>query len=341
MKSRPSFQFYPGDWIRDSVSGCSLAAQGLWLRMMILAHDSERYGYLSLNSNPMPPEHIAARCGIPLDTYLVFLAELDRAGVPSRTPDGIIFSRRMVRDERERKGNRERQLKYYYSNNKPNKKLTPTYEDEVEDEEIGLDCLSDTECSYCGITEKQSGRPFQREHFIPRSAGGTEIVMSCVRCNEAKQASVFQNVEDCKTWLHWRFWASNRARYVKHRKFAFSGVAPTLEIIKKAKEINETLGRPSYYTTKSPANAIEKERFDRPTTGDCEMYCSKIGLPVSQAAQFINYYESRGWKVGNTPMKNWQAAMRNWKIRWEERRGNINGHQTAAERDLERVLKGI
>jgi hypothetical protein len=40
MSKRPSFQFYPGDWLRDSVAGCSLAAQGLWLRVMILAHDT-------------------------------------------------------------------------------------------------------------------------------------------------------------------------------------------------------------------------------------------------------------------------------------------------------------
>lgn len=84
-----------------------------------------------------------------------------------------------------------------------------------------------------------------------------------------------------------------------------------------------------------------RERFERPTSAQCELYCSKIGLPVSQAAEFIDYYESKGWKVGKTPMLNWQAAMRNWKRRWEVNRGNINGHQSAAERDLERVLKGI
>ena len=99
---RPSFQFYPADWIRDSVSGCSLAAQGLWLRMMILAHDSDRYGHLAMNGAAMPPEHIAHRCGCPLETYATLLAELSDAGVTSRSPEGIIYSRRMVRDERAR-----------------------------------------------------------------------------------------------------------------------------------------------------------------------------------------------------------------------------------------------
>ena len=97
---RPSFQFYPGDWIRDSVAGCSLAAQGLWLRMMIVAHDCDPYGYLGQNGTPMPPDSIARRCGCEsVEQYSQLLSELREAGVPSRTDNGVIFSRRMVRDE--------------------------------------------------------------------------------------------------------------------------------------------------------------------------------------------------------------------------------------------------
>ena len=100
MPKRPSFQFYPGDWVRDPVAGCSLAAQGLWLRMMIIAHDSDKYGFLEQNRMPMPPDAIARRCGCEsVEQYSSLLSELREAGVPSRTPEGIIFSRRMVRDE--------------------------------------------------------------------------------------------------------------------------------------------------------------------------------------------------------------------------------------------------
>lgn len=100
----PAIQFYPGDWLRDHVAGCSLAAQGLWLRMMILMHDSERYGYLVMNGSPIPPESIARRCGCDsLAHYETLLTELDSARVPERTKDGLIHSRRMVRDEKKRR----------------------------------------------------------------------------------------------------------------------------------------------------------------------------------------------------------------------------------------------
>jgi len=98
----PAFMFYPADWLTDPVAGCSLESQGLWLRMMILMHSSERYGYLSTNGVPTHPALVAQRCGTNLGHYTTLLAELDRAGVPRRTEEGIIFSKRMVDDEKKR-----------------------------------------------------------------------------------------------------------------------------------------------------------------------------------------------------------------------------------------------
>jgi hypothetical protein len=131
----PSFQFYPGDWLRDPVSGCSLAAQGLWLRLMILMHDSERYGYLSQNGLPIPHDHLARRCGSSPDEFNALLLELESAGVPSRTKDGIIYSRRMTRDAEDRAKNADRQRRHYERtkgepngkpNTEPNGNLTTT-----------------------------------------------------------------------------------------------------------------------------------------------------------------------------------------------------------------------
>lgn len=102
MEKLPAMQFYPGDWLRDNVSGCSLSAQGLWLRMMILAHDCDPYGVLEVGGVPMPDPVIAQRCGCGIEEYGRLLAELDSARVPSRTRSGAIFSRRMVRDAQKR-----------------------------------------------------------------------------------------------------------------------------------------------------------------------------------------------------------------------------------------------
>jgi hypothetical protein len=104
----PSFQFYPGDWLRDSVSGCSLAAQGLWLRMMIIMHDSPEYGYLSDNGEPMKPEVVARRCGCNPEEYEKLLGELLLVNVPRMSKMHIIYSKRMVEDEIRRKNTARR-----------------------------------------------------------------------------------------------------------------------------------------------------------------------------------------------------------------------------------------
>jgi len=52
-------------------------------------------------------------------------------------------------------------------------------------------------------------------------------------------------------------------------------------------------------------------RFVRPTVEQVEAYCRERGNYVN-AGQFCDYYESKGWRVGTTPMKDWKAAVRTW-----------------------------
>lgn len=51
--------------------------------------------------------------------------------------------------------------------------------------------------------------------------------------------------------------------------------------------------------------------------------------------KFFNYEESKGWKVGTAPMKDWKAACRNWEKREqeyiEERKKNGNGKSVRPE----------
>ena len=61
-------------------------------------------------------------------------------------------------------------------------------------------------------------------------------------------------------------------------------------------------------------NIITKERFKKPTLEEVQAYCSERNNNIN-AEKFINYYESKGWKVGNSPMKNWKACIRTWEIR--------------------------
>jgi len=100
MKARPSFQFYPSDWLRDpGLRSCSLAARGLWIDSISFMHEGEPYGHLTLNGHDIEPATLARMVGSPLRDVRRALVELETAGVFSRTEKGTIFSRCMVRDE--------------------------------------------------------------------------------------------------------------------------------------------------------------------------------------------------------------------------------------------------
>ena len=105
MAKLPSFQFYPGDWMKDpSLRACSLATRGLWIDMLCLMHESSRRGYLQHpTSNPVTAAQLARMTGCATDEIDGLLQELETAGVCSRTEHGTYYSRRMVRDENKRK----------------------------------------------------------------------------------------------------------------------------------------------------------------------------------------------------------------------------------------------
>jgi hypothetical protein len=97
---RPWLKFYPQDWRGDEkLRVCSIGARGLWVEMMCVMHSAEPYGHLLVNGKPVSAQQIAALAGISATECAKLLAELQAAGVPSRTDDGVIYSRRMVRDK--------------------------------------------------------------------------------------------------------------------------------------------------------------------------------------------------------------------------------------------------
>ena len=100
----PSWQFYPGDWMKDpSLRACSLQARGLWIDLLCLMFESPRRGYLQMDSGkPMTAEHVARSTGCSPDEASRLLQELTDSGVASHSDTEGYYSRRMIRDEQRR-----------------------------------------------------------------------------------------------------------------------------------------------------------------------------------------------------------------------------------------------
>lgn len=100
MSKRPAFQFYPGDWRTDpGLRLCSLLSRGLWIEMMAIMHEGEPYGHLTAQGRPISDDMLARLIGESPASVKRAMKDLEANGVFSRTDAGIIYSRRMVRDE--------------------------------------------------------------------------------------------------------------------------------------------------------------------------------------------------------------------------------------------------
>ena len=88
----------------------------------------------------------------------------------------------------------------------------------------------------------------------------------------------------------------------------------TQKVLRNSKSVR-TISRPT--PDKVPPNRIEEKRIDKketfkpPTPKEVNEYATEKGCFID-AERFVDFYSSKGWMVGKSPMKDWQAAVRNW-----------------------------
>lgn len=123
-KRQPWRKFYSKDWRGDApLRMCSFAARGLWVDLLSLMHESKHCGFLFVDEVVPTPRQLAGLLGGSEKEIKALLAELADNGVfsltgqdmpddvkglvPAGMPDGVMLSRRMVRDEAKAAKDRE------------------------------------------------------------------------------------------------------------------------------------------------------------------------------------------------------------------------------------------
>lgn len=100
--------------------------------------------------------------------------------------------------------------------------------------------------------------------------------------------------------------------------------------LEEAKESQFFQERVPFLPTKSPKNGTRNhkgterepnggaQRFRPPSVDQVRTYCQERGNGIDPEA-FVDYYKARGWMVGKSKMKDWQAAVRTWERKAKER----------------------
>ena len=67
-------------------------------------------------------------------------------------------------------------------------------------------------------------------------------------------------------------------------------------------------------TNTNLTDSNSKVRFKKPTLDDVKNYCILRQNNIDAEA-FIDFYESKNWKIGRNKMKDWKACVRTWERR--------------------------
>jgi hypothetical protein len=129
-----------------------------------------------------------------------------------------------------------------------------------------------------------------------------------------------------------KFMETVRAKVSKDVAARRLGAEKANEILAAKRNAERTLSEPSANANKvnqSKVNIKESNKekvaaFTKPTWNEVGNYIFKHLIDKNltpdkikvqaEANSFVDYYESKGWLVGKTPMRNWQAAARRWVI---------------------------
>lgn len=81
------------------------------------------------------------------------------------------------------------------------------------------------------------------------------------------------------------------------------------------------------------SSSVTVKKFVKPTLNQIKDYQTEYGSNVS-VEEFYDYFESKGWLVGKSPMKDWKSAFRNWVRKGDSFKSSKPNHETTKKRGL-------
>ena len=115
----------------------------------------------------------------------------------------------------------------------------------------------------------------------------------------------------------------------------------------RSKEVNQVNGDKSpgdndklFSGCDESGSSGEKKRraFRKPTPAEVTSYAGGIGYDLD-GGEFCDYYESKGWLIGKSAMKDWQAAVRTWQRNSKKSEPQDESYEPTPE-ELENLLRG-
>lgn len=100
---------------------------------------------------------------------------------------------------------------------------------------------------------------------------------------------------------------------------------------------NDDITEDSAVTNDTSKDNVTNKRktFKKPTIEEIRQYCTERNNNID-AKKFWNFYESKGWKIGKTPMEDWQACVQTWETNEPSTKNNdtkVKSYQGYTQRE--------
>ena len=201
--------FFP-DWSNDpGLRASSLAARGLWMDMLCIAALHDPPGFIAINGNGIDVGTLARMVGASAQTVEPLIAELEGNGVFSRDRNGVIYSRRMVRDVKrlktaQKQGRAGGNPDIRRGSVPKAQRVRPFKRSDSPAKTRRIWEKGGGKCHWCGAALRWGGAPgrdlFHVDHIVAVCDGGTNdddnLVSACSFCNHARARKDYQNMAD-------------------------------------------------------------------------------------------------------------------------------------------------
>lgn len=176
-----------------------------------------------------------------------------------------------------------------------------------------LASIASIPCQYCG------GESTGYDHVIALAVGGSDSidnkVACCLDCNKIKNnrplVDFLNNNRD-------RINDSIVTQNMTLSKYVILNNVTDRYEVTQCNETEKIRVEKSREDKSRIDNADKPRRFSKPTVEEVAEYCRERGNRIN-AQSFVDFYESKGWKVGSSPMKDWKSCVRTWEQRDKEK----------------------
>ena len=107
--------------------------------------------------------------------------------------------------------------------------------------------------------------------------------------------------------------SKDRAEYMKNYMREKRKKEKSVNSVNNVK-VNNTMLRHTDASVFASESVPSRKVFKKPTPKQVEEYAESIDYNID-GESFVDFYESKGWKIGKNAMKDWKAAVRTWKKR--------------------------